>query len=106
MEARCRQGRDWSYSWDLDFQLILDCLSPASCRTGYFGVSPPLEEELREAFISQRISSFWHEVFGWTGSRTRPALEDHFRGSDMAAQILATISAWFTGPRSSGPFAE
>src|ERR1035437_8102932 len=48
-------------------------------------VSPPPEEAQREAFISQRISSFWHDVFGWTGSKTRPALEDHFTQIDLAA---------------------
>jgi hypothetical protein len=48
-------------------------------------VNPPPEEAQREAFISRRISGFWREVFGWTGSRTRPALEDHFTQSDLAA---------------------
>ena len=48
-------------------------------------VSPPLEEAQREAFISRQISAFWREVFGWTRSRARPALEDHFTQSDLAA---------------------
>lgn len=48
-------------------------------------VNSPPEEVQREAFISRQISSFWREVFGWTGSRTRPALEDHFTQIDLAA---------------------
>jgi hypothetical protein len=39
----------------------------------------------REAFISKTISTFWKEVFGWTKSRKRPSLEDHFTQIDLAA---------------------
>jgi hypothetical protein len=42
-------------------------------------------EAPREAFISKTISTFWKEVFGWTESRKRPSLEDHFTQIDLAA---------------------
>ena len=42
-------------------------------------------EARREEFISNTISTFWKEVFGWTESRNRPSLEDHFTQIDLAA---------------------
>src|SRR5882724_6852538 len=45
----------------------------------------PAVEVRREAFISNTISTFWKEVFGWTKSRIPPSLEDHFTQIDLAA---------------------
>ena len=42
-------------------------------------------EQKREAFISDTISAFWEEVFGWTPSGRTPSLEDHFTEIDLAA---------------------
>ena len=42
-------------------------------------------EERREAFISNILATFWKEVFGWSESRKRPSLEDHFTQIDLAA---------------------
>jgi NAD-dependent SIR2 family protein deacetylase len=39
----------------------------------------------REMFISKLLGDFWRDVFGWTPSRPRPALEDHFTQIDLAA---------------------
>lgn len=43
------------------------------------------DEQLQEEFVTNVISAFWRDVFGWDGGAPHPSLEDHFTALDFAA---------------------